>query len=318
MKRILKKIFSFLSIFSYGFYSYFVGIFDLLNKFIFKLFNKRSKRVDKVIDHFKMRQRQPQFFMLLCIYVVGFSMIFDMVYKIPVANVNNSKYLSDISVTKKINDNNVLDDNVVSTQEDNNLYRKYSSYSLDEVSVNDLKLTNDDVIGWISVDSTSINYPIVQSEDNDYYLNHNIYKSFTTDGWVFMDYRNNINQLSSNNIIYGHNLLNNTAFGSIPNMLKNKYLNNSDKSIIILTDQKKYVFKIFSIYEIKTEVYYLQTTFGDNEEYKSFIDTLVGRNQTKINESVGVDDKLLTLSTCNFDNTGRIVVHAKLISETEI
>ena len=88
------------------------------------------------------------------------------------------------------------------------------------IDFNSLLGVNDQVVGWLSVDTTNINYPIVQTKNNDYYLNHDINKSLSGSGWTFMDYRNNPDMSDDNTIFYGHNLLNKTAFGSIDNIFK--------------------------------------------------------------------------------------------------
>ena len=67
---------------------------------------------------------------------------------------------------------------------------------------------NNEIVSWISVYSTNINYPIVKSDNNEFYLNHNINKSYDSNGWTFMDYRNNSYLSDSNTIFYGHNLIN--------------------------------------------------------------------------------------------------------------
>ena len=66
---------------------------------------------------------------------------------------------------------------------------------------------NDETVGWLKVNGTNIDYPLVQTTDNAYYLNNNYYKEADFNGWVFMDYRNNIKELDKNTIIYGHLLL---------------------------------------------------------------------------------------------------------------
>ena len=70
---------------------------------------------------------------------------------------------------------------------------------------------NKEIVSWISVYSTNINYPIVKSDNNEFYLNHNINKSYDSSGWTFMDYRNNSDLSDFNTIFYGHNLINKTC-----------------------------------------------------------------------------------------------------------
>ena len=157
------------------------------------------------------------------------------------------------------------------------------------------------------VDGTSINYPVVQSSDNEYYLNHNYEKYLSTEGWIFMDYRNSINMDNNNTIFYGHNLTNKTSFGSLSNVFSDDWFNNSNHYIVVLTENKKYVYEIFSYYIIEPESYYL----NNNIDYS----ILKNRSLRDFNVSLESNDKIITLSTCTDDNKNRRVVHAKLINK---
>ena len=184
--------------------------------------------------------------------------------------------------------------------------------NINEVDFNELKNTNSEVVAWIMVDGTNINYPIVQGSDNDYYLNHDIVKNPKASGWPFMDYRNSSDMSNDNTIFYGHNLLNKTAFGSIANIFTNNWFKSSNHLIIVRTPEAKYVYEIFSCYYIDPEVYYLQESFYDDNERLNFYNKLKGRSQYNFNINLEATDKIITLSTCTDDNKGRKVIHAKL------
>ena len=161
---------------------------------------------------------------------------------------------------------------------------------------------------------TNINYPVVQTNNNDYYLTRSFDKKKNYAGWVFMDYRNNIDNLSVNTVIYGHGREDKTVFGSLQNALNKKWQENKDNYIIWLsTEKENMMFQIFSIYTIKSELYYIETDFPTEESKKTWIDTMVSRNIGIKKTPVSYDDKILTLSTCENAYGGRIVVQAKLI-----
>ncbi len=101
-----------------------------------------------------------------------------------------------------------------------NPYWDYINMNLINVNFNELKEINSNTKGWIQVNGTNINYPFVQAKDNKYYLTHSFDKSYNGAGWVFLDYRNNVNSLSKNTIIYAHGRLDTTMFGSLKNILK--------------------------------------------------------------------------------------------------
>jgi len=130
-----------------------------------------------------------------------------------------------------------------------------------------------------------------------------------------MDYRNTLNPMSDNVVIYGHGRKNNTVFGSLKKALDANWQSNKDNFIINLsTPLVNYVYQIFSIYTIQSENYYITTDFRTLEEKQIWLDTMVSRNTAaNITASVNVNDKILTLSTCYNDDGIRIVVQAKLI-----
>ena len=180
-----------------------------------------------------------------------------------------------------------------------------------DVDINKLKTFNPDTIGFIKVMGTNINYPFVQTLDNDYYLNRSYDKTYNNAGWIFLDYRNNEFN-DKNTIIYGHGRINGTMFGSLKDTLKSSWQSNKDNYIIkISTEKENSIWQIFSVYKIATTSDYLQTTFSDNE-FESFINLIKGRSSYNFETNVTNEDKVLTLSTCYNDND-KMVVHAKLI-----
>ena len=195
------------------------------------------------------------------------------------------------------------------------IYWSYIKMNLINVDFNDLKKKNKDTRGWIQVNGTNINYPFVQAKDNKYYLTHSFEKKYTDAGWIFLDYRNDINNLSKNNIIYGHARLNKTMFGTLKKVLTNDWYKNKDNHVIKLsTEKENTLWQIFSVYSIKTENYYITTDFENDEEFKTFIDTMTKRSKYKFNADVSINDTILTLSTCHKTDE-KVVVHAKLIKK---
>lgn len=128
-----------------------------------------------------------------------------------------------------------------------------------------------------------------------------------------MDYRNSKMMLDNNTIFYGHNLLNGTNFGSIVRIFKKDWFNNSNHLITLLTDTKKYTYEIFSCYETGDSVDYLENIFYSSEEYSEFLNRIKGRSKYDFKVDLTSKDYIITLSTCKNDNTGRKVVHARLV-----
>lgn len=195
-----------------------------------------------------------------------------------------------------------------------NPYWDYINMNMINVDFNSLKRTNPDVVGWLKVNGTNINYPFVQSSDNEYYLTHSFNKSYNGAGWVFLDYRNNGTN-NKNTIIYAHGRSNKTMFGTLKNVLNNGWLNNTNNYVIkISTETENSLWQIFSVYRIPTTSDYLQTNFNDETEYQNFLDMIKDRSSHNFDTNVTSTDNILTLSTC-YNNSDKMVVHAKLIKK---
>ena len=177
-------------------------------------------------------------------------------------------------------------------------------------------LINPETIGWINVPNTNIDYPVVQGVDNEYYLNHNIYRKSDKNGWVFMDFRSDALNLSDNIILYAHNrYYNGIMFGHLQNMMRYNWYSNPDNQIITLkTLYEELHYKIFSLYKIETTLDYLQVIFPDKDTKMKMFNIVKDRSIYNFNIDLNEDDKILTLSTCA-DEYNKYVVHAVLIKD---
>jgi len=193
---------------------------------------------------------------------------------------------------------------------------EYSNISYMSVNFKELLEKNNETVGWIKVNNTNVNYSVVQHNDNEYYLKHDFNKRINHNGWVYGDYRADFQYFGTNTILYAHNMTNRTMFGSLAWCLKESWYKNEDNHYIKLsTPYSNTIWKIFSIYTIKPEVYYLKTYFETNEEHLEFLNKLKNRSIYNFNlkKEMTTDDKILTLSTCSDDGTKRIVIHAIMV-----
>jgi len=174
---------------------------------------------------------------------------------------------------------------------------------------------NNETVGWLKVNNTSVDYPVVKASDNDYYLNHNFYKQSNFNGWIYMDYRNNPEVLDQNTIIYGHNLKNGMMFGTLQRALKESWYNNPENLVITFnTTTKQMKWQIFSIYVVNVTNDYLYANFDYDSQFKEFVDKLKSRSIKDFGVEVTKFDKILTLTTCQNNSKQRLVIHAKLIN----
>ena len=290
------------SIISKGFFYYFYAVCSFVEK-IFKLLKSLFKRL----------QRDPSAsFAVIFIFLIA---VFFYTYIYSSSNSFVKIKLNDITenvINDKKSENNDDTSNSGVTIE-TNLFRIYGKTNINDINFTELSRVNSDVVAWLIVDSTNINYPIVKTGDNDFYLNHNINKIKDSNGWTFMDYRNSTNMDDHNTIFYGHNLLNKTSFGSISSIFTDKWFKNSNHSIVVVTPSGRYTYKIFSVYYSDPNSTYLQTNFSDSSQYLEFLNMLKSKSRYNFKEDLSADDKIITLSTCTDDNNGRKVVHARLI-----
>lgn len=172
---------------------------------------------------------------------------------------------------------------------------------------------NSDIKGWIKYNK--ISYPILQTNDNDYYLNYSFKKKKSQLGSIFMDYRN-VSLDDRNVVIYGHNAIHGKMFGTLAYLLKKDFYNKNKEIEITDINDNKIKYQIFSYYVIEEENYYITTSFNSDEEYQNFLNTIKGRSKRKIDIDVSATDRILTLSTCygSGNTTKRIVVHAKRVN----
>ena len=183
-----------------------------------------------------------------------------------------------------------------------------------KIDFNKLKDQNNETVAWIKVNNTNIEYPVVKESNNSFYLNHSFDKSNNSAGWIFADYRNKFDNTDKNIVIYGHNMKDNSMFGSLKNILNSDWYDNEENTNITLyTENEKCIYKVFSIYKIESEDYYIKTEFSDDNNFEQFVNTIKKRSIKEFNTDVSKDDNILTLSTCANNNKYRVVLHAKKI-----
>lgn len=314
-KRIITFIKKILEIEIQGFYYLFLiisrGLF-LIVDIPFILLSKitKSKKMNMLSTKVSRLQETP---MITLIGAIIFSTF--VLYKMYLYVPNEKTVKIDDNILTNINniDEPTKDEKSKEKEEDYNLYRKFSSYKISDINFSKLKEVNNDVVSWIIVDGTNINYPIVQTSNNDFYLEHDINKMSTMNGWTFVDYRNDSNMQDDNTIFYGHNLFNKTAFGSLSNLFTDNWFNTSNHKIIVLTESNKYTYEVFSIYYSEPDSSYLSINYDDKEQYENFLNNINSKSLKPFSINLTESDKIITLSTCTDDNNGRKVIHAKLI-----
>lgn len=232
---------------------------------------------------------------MILLFILTYSGI--KIYKWYKDKTSNKEIVEQIKETVAVEDKN----------EDKNEYKE--EYTID---FNKLKEQNKETVAWIKVNNTNIEYPVVKANNNNFYLNHSFDKSENLAGWIFADYRNKFDNTDKNIIIYGHNMRDGSMFGSLKNILNSDwYENEENTNITLYTENEKCIYKVFSIYKIESEDYYIKTEFSNDNEFEQFVNTIKNRSIKKFDIDVSKEDNILTLSTCANNNRYRIVLHAK-------
>ena len=170
-----------------------------------------------------------------------------------------------------------------------------------------------DLYAWIRVNDTNINYPITQSEDNSYYLNHAANGDYNPEGSIFADYRNDsVLTKNYNTVFYGHNISNGEMFHDVTKFFKDEYFNNV--YIYVSTMDGIYIYEPFAVYETAYDSDYFKVRFSSGEDFVAFAEDCQKLSAKSKNITFSSKDRVLTLSTCtNGYFTQRYALHARLV-----
>lgn len=187
------------------------------------------------------------------------------------------------------------------------------------LKVKKLQEINTDIVGWIQIEGTNINYPVLQGEDNEYYLNHNYKKQKTEKGSIFLDKSYNWDIESNNLIIYGHNLVNGQMFKDLLKYSKEEFFE-QHKTIRFTTAEADKEYEIISVFKSKvynkTEKnvfrYYDFINSKSEKEYNNFVKKAKEASLYDTENTAEYGDNLITLITCAYHiDDGRFVVIAR-------
>lgn len=201
--------------------------------------------------------------------------------------------------------------NIEEIKEDNKHVSLEEKYNVDFKS---LKQINEETVGFLKVNGTNIEYPVVKTTNNYSYLNKSYDKSFNSFGWIFANYLNKLDGTDKNITIFGHAMLNGTMFGTLKNVLTDEWRNDyNNRRILFMTEDSVSIYEVFSTYKVLDEYYFFKSGFINNE-FTEFIQTIKNRSDYDYNVEVNENDSILTLATCdNDDHSYRVILHAKKI-----
>lgn len=184
--------------------------------------------------------------------------------------------------------------------------------NLAAIDLTALRETNPDVVGWICIPNSKINYPLMQGEDNTFYLEHTWEGNLNPYGSIYLESRNSPDMTDFNTIIYGHNMLNGSMFAGISNYAYQWHWE-WNRYVYIVTDAGVFRYEIFSSYAADVESPAYGLSFHQTETRVKFIAHALENSQIDTGITPAVTDRIITLSTCTgMGYESRRVVHAYL------
>lgn len=180
------------------------------------------------------------------------------------------------------------------------------------IDLNALQEINSDAIGWIEIPDTSINYPLVHTTDDTYYLNYTFNKEKNKAGSIFVEAANHSDFSDLHTIIYGHNMKNGSMFAGLKNFQKQSYQEAHPYIYIDLADGS-HCYEIFSCHVASTDDITSTIGYAADEKYESFLETIKSSSLYDTGVEVGIDDLVITLYTCTNNGKDRFVVHARKV-----
>ena len=197
------------------------------------------------------------------------------------------------------------------------------TYQPPEVNFDELQQMNPDVLGWMEIEAIpDISYPVVQAEDNAYYLKHTFKKTENSAGSIFVDYINSPNLTDCNTIIYGHNMKNGTMFAALHNYRDPEFLEQYPY-VYIYTETETRVYQIFAAYEVSDAHLLLTYNTEDADSFGWYLEGIMNNEETlsdHYNKTLDLnsEDKIISLETCiSSKPTMRYLIQAVLVARAE-
>lgn len=174
---------------------------------------------------------------------------------------------------------------------------------------------NPEVVGWITIDNTSINYPLMQHDDNEYYLLHDPSNTSSIYGSIYIDYRNHPSIQNQNTLIYGHNMNDGSMFHELLKF-KDETFFTSHPYLYISNLYERFTYEVFSVYVVDADVESIAPSFPSDEAFLSYLNSCMARSLYPSNISFNPTDEIVTLVTCSYElPNARTIVQARRVTD---
>lgn len=259
----------------------------------------------------KKRKRTVMICSLVAVFCIGYVIFYYYLYE-----RNSSEYEHLASLKEE------------TIEEDTEVHINYTKEEKKELVLLEkykkLYSQNKSLIGWLKIDDTNIDYPVMQTTDNEYYQNHNLNQEYDKNGSIFMDKDCDVKKPSTNYILYGHHMKSGRMFGTLDKYESEKYYK-EHKYIQFDTIYEKGLYQVMYVFRSRVYneddvvfKYYRFIDANSEQEFDSYMQEMAGISFYDTGVTAVYGDQLLTLSTCDYqEKDGRFVVVAKRIEAKE-
>lgn len=188
---------------------------------------------------------------------------------------------------------------------------------LEKIDLNALREENEDVVGWIHIPGTRVNYPIMQGDNNEYYLKHTWNNYSNGAGSIFMETQNSADLTDFNTVIYGHNMGDGSMFATV-HFYAQSWFAEKNPYIYIKTDAGIWRYEVFASYNASTEGTTYGLSFNQPQTRQDFLDAALAQSQIQTKVLPEITDRIITLSTCTgmgYDSRRVVLARLKMIPE---
>lgn len=180
-----------------------------------------------------------------------------------------------------------------------------------EVDFDELWQTNADIVAWLYCEDTVINYPVAQGEDNEYYLHIRADGVYSRAGTIFLDFRNSSGFSDLNSVVYGHNMKNDTMFGTLTDYNSQSYYD-EHPIMWLVTPEQSYVVELFAGFVTPSDSDSYDIIY-DYDDLEAYIEEIMPKSTFTSSVDVSGIEKIVTLSTCSYEyNNARYVLLGSL------
>ena len=186
-----------------------------------------------------------------------------------------------------------------------------------EIDFEGMRAVNEDVIGWIQILNSPVDYPLLNATDNQYYLNHTYDRQWSSYGSIFLEPRNHSDLSEKHLVIYGHNMVNESMFGSLPEYKHQEYADSHPEITICMPD-RDLTYRVFSAYTAHVDSVTYRMSFQNDASFVEIANYMKENSVIHHDIMPEAGDQILTLSTCTPEGAKkyRFVVNAVLVADS--